>query len=73
VTSTPDARLAGTPTVVVPNETLNTFTATDFPLLIVLDHDGIIRAILVAPEDALAPGGDVDQLVHHVVDTWPPP
>ncbi len=73
VTSTPDARLEGTPTVAVPNETLNSFVATDFPLLIVVDHDGIIRALQVAPEDALTPGGDIDQLAHHIADTWPPP
>lgn len=73
VTSTPDARLAGTPTLVVPNETLSAFAATDFPLIVATDHDGIIRAIQVAPDDALAPGGDIDQLVHHIVDTWPPP
>ena len=72
ISSTPDARLAGTPTLVVPNETLNAFAAIDFPLIIGVDHSGIIRALQVAPDDALAPGGDVDQMAQHLLATWPP-
>jgi hypothetical protein len=63
--------LSGTPTLAVPNETLNTFVATDFPLLIVTDHDGIVRAVLTAPENALEPEGLTAMLAQHVVDHWP--
>jgi len=63
--------LSGTPTLAVPNETLNTFVATDFPLLIVTDHDGIVRAILTAPENALEPEGLTALLAQHVIDHWP--
>jgi hypothetical protein len=72
ISSTPDARLAGTPTLAVPNETLNAFAAIDFPLIVAVDHSGIIRALQVAPDDALAPGGDVDQMAQHLLATWPP-
>ena len=63
--------LSGTPTLAVPNETLNTFVATDFPLLIVTDHDGIVRAILTAPENALEPEGLTELLAQHVMEHWP--
>jgi hypothetical protein len=63
--------LSGTPTLAVPNETLNAFVATDFPLLIVTDHDGIVRAIVTAPENALEPEGLTELLAQHVVDHWP--
>jgi hypothetical protein len=72
IKSIPDSLLAGTPTLVVPNGTLETFAATDFPLIVAGDHNGIIRAIQLAPDDALAPGGDIDQIVHHILVTWPP-
>jgi hypothetical protein len=65
--------LAGSPTIVVPNEILNTFVATDFPLIIVTDHNGIVRDIQLAPDNALVPGGLIDQVVYHVIDHWPPP
>ncbi len=65
--------LSSTPTLVVPNETLHTFVATDFPLIVVTDHRGIIRAIQSAPQDALEPDHFLDQIVSHVLDHWPPP
>jgi hypothetical protein len=65
--------LIGTPTLVVPNETLNAFVATDFPLILVTDHRGIVRAIQIAPQNALAPNGLVDLIVSHVLDQWPSP
>jgi hypothetical protein len=64
--------LSGTPTLAVPNETLATFAATDFPLLIVTDHNGIVRSILTAPENALVANGLTEQLAYHVIDHWPP-
>jgi hypothetical protein len=67
------ALLVGTPTFVVPTQTLNSFVATDFPLIVVTDHNGIIRSIQVAPDNAMVPGGFVDQIIDHVIDLWPPP
>jgi len=67
------ALLVGTPTFVVPSQTLNSFVATDFPLIVVVDHNGIIRSIQVAPDNAMVPGGVVDQIVDHVANQWPPP
>jgi hypothetical protein len=71
IKSTPDGLLEGTPTVVVPNETLDQLAATDFPLIIATDHNGVIRWIERASDDALAAGGEVDQIVLHILATWP--
>ena len=71
VKSTPDTQLADTPTLVVPNEALGAFAADDFPLIVATDHDGIVRTMQVAAEDALAPGGDIDQIVQNILATWP--
>ena len=63
--------LAGTPTFVVPNKTLKTFAATDFPLIIVTDRDGIVRAMQMTNESALDAGGQIDQMAAHVNEVWP--
>jgi hypothetical protein len=65
--------LAGTPTLVVPNQTLTAFVATDFPLIVVADHSGIVRNIQVAPENALVADSLIDQIVDRVIEQWPPP
>jgi hypothetical protein len=65
--------LTGSPTLVVPNGILDTFVATDFPLIVVTDHRGMIRAIQIAPENALEKDHLLDQIVGHVLDHWPPP
>ena len=65
--------LTGTPTLVVPNATLDTFVATDFPLIVVTDYRGIVRAIQTAPQNALREGYLVDEIADHVVKFWPPP
>lgn len=72
VKPTPDALLLGTPTLVVPNETLNSFAATDFPLVVATDHNGVVRAIQPATDNALAPDGLIYELVLHILATWPP-
>ena len=72
VKPTPDALLLGTPTLVVPNETLNSFAATDFPLVVATDYNGVIRAIQPATDNALAPDGLIYQLVLHILADWPP-
>jgi hypothetical protein len=70
--SSPDALLEGTPTIVVPDETIDKFAATDFPLIVAADHNGIIRFIHRASDDTLAPGGDIDRIVQHIISTWRP-
>jgi hypothetical protein len=69
----PAELLAGTPTLIVPSETVDTFLATDYPLVVATDHDGIVRALIVAPNTALQPGGLAEQLAQHIVSHWPPP
>ena len=53
IKTTAAALLVGTPTFVVPTQTLNSFAATDFPLIVVTDHNGIIRSVQVAPDNAM--------------------
>jgi hypothetical protein len=53
-------------------ETLDAFAAVDFPLIVATDHNGVVRFVQVAQEDALTPGGEIDQIVMHIADTWPP-
>jgi hypothetical protein len=71
VKPTAAALMVGTPTFVVPTHTLDDFAATDFPLVVVADHDGIIRSIQFAADNPLAPGGFVDQVVDRVIALWP--
>ena len=66
--------LRGTPTLVVAATLPTTaFAATDFPLLVVTDHEGRIRYADTAPENAFVPGSLVDQIVTRVVELWPLP
>jgi hypothetical protein len=69
----PAAILMGTPTLIVPLETMNTFVATDFPLIIATDHDGIVRYIRPAPDNALVTGGLMDQIADRILEQWPAP
>jgi hypothetical protein len=73
VKPTPAALLAGTPTFAVPANTLDKFAASDFPLIIVADRDGIIRVIQPANETVVYPGGQIDQFADHVSQLWPAP
>ena len=54
------------------NETRNSFAATDFPLVVATDHNGVIRTIQPATDDSLAPDGLIHQLVRHILANWPP-
>ena len=63
--------LMGTPTLVVPPATIDTFVATDFPLIIVTDFRGIVRYIQPAPDNALVRDGLIDQLADRVTQQWP--
>ncbi len=71
VKPTAAALLAGTPTFVVPARTLDAFAAADFPLIVVADRNGIIRAMQITNETALARGGQIDQMAAHVGQLWP--
>lgn len=64
-------QLRGTPTLIVPPATLTQFAATDFPLLIATDPQGIIRFIQPASENTLNPGDFLDQIVMHITKQWP--
>jgi hypothetical protein len=62
--------LMGTPTLIVPPATLDTFVSTDFPLIIVTDFRGIVRYIQPAPDNALVRDGLIDQLADRVTEQW---
>jgi len=64
--------LVHTPTLIVPESTLDRFAATDFPLLIATDSKGIVRFIQPAPETALNEGDFLDQVAAHIAAQWPP-
>jgi hypothetical protein len=70
---TPAELLLDTPTFVVSNDVLTQFAVTDFPFLIVTDHEGIIRFLQPAPDNVLVPGGLADQVVKRVLEQWPVP
>jgi hypothetical protein len=64
-------QLVGTQTLIVPNELLDTFAATDFPLLVVTDGRGLVRNIGIAPENVLVEGGLIYQVAERVSQQWP--
>jgi hypothetical protein len=64
-------QLVGTPTLIVPAETVDAFSATDFPLIIVTDGCGIVRYVGLAPENALVEGGVIFQVAERVLQQWP--
>lgn len=64
------ASLRGTPTFTVPPALLDTFNATDLPLLIVTDSHGIVRLFDIANESALQPGDTVDSAVALIGANW---
>lgn len=70
---TPAELLQDTPTFVVSNDILTQFASTDFPFLIVTDHEGIIRFLQPAPDNVLVPGGLADQVIKRVIEQWPMP
>jgi hypothetical protein len=69
----PSILLLNTPTLIVPMETLKTFVASDFPLIIATDHDGIVRYIRPASDNALVEGGLIDQIGDRILEQWPAP
>ncbi len=67
------ATLRGTPTFTVPPTILDTFNATDLPLLIFTDSHGIVRLFDIGNESALQPGDTVDSAVALIGTNWPTP
>ena len=65
--------LRGTPTLIVSPAVLEQFGATDFPLLAVTDHSGIVRFVGLAPDNAFVAGGLLDQLTARIAEQWPSP
>jgi hypothetical protein len=66
------AALRKTPTLVVAPAVLEEFGASDFPFLIAVDHDGIIRLMVpAAPSNALQQNGPVDQIADTIRQHWP--
>ena len=71
---TPEEQLRKTPTLIVAPSTLSDFNAMDFPFLIAVDHDGIIRLMVPAgPKNALVQGGPAEQISDTILQHWPPP
>ena len=67
-------QLRKTPTFVVAPSTLADFNASDYPFLIVTDHDGIIRLMVQGvPNNALKQNGPIDQIADFIAARWPPP
>ncbi|HEY1742667.1 MAG TPA: hypothetical protein VGG18_05835 [Granulicella sp.] len=66
-------QLRETPTIVVEPALLDQFAATDVPLLILTDPQGIVRVVQPVGEDALAPGSTVDSAIARVGAQWPSP
>jgi len=64
--NSPASLLAGTPTFVVPSETLGSFFSSEIPFFVVVDKHGIVRVVQAADGNALDPGGTLDQMVSHI-------
>ncbi len=71
VKKTIEERLRRTPTLVVPEATVDRFFADGFPYLIATDSKGIVRFMQAAPENALVAGGLMDQVTAQITKQWP--
>ncbi|WP_158820201.1 hypothetical protein [Granulicella sp. S156] len=65
--------LRETPTIVVEPALLDQFAATDVPLLLLTDAQGIVRVVQPVDEDALARGSTIDSAIARVGAQWPSP
>lgn len=63
--------LSETATMTVGTEVLERFDASEVPLLIVTDANGIVRLIQPVDEAALAPGNTVDTAIAVIGRRWP--
>jgi hypothetical protein len=63
--------LRNTPTLVVDPSLLDQFAATDAPLLILTDAQGIVRVLQTVSDDAIEPGGTIDSAIALVGKQWP--
>jgi hypothetical protein len=69
--NSPASLLAGTPTFVVPSETLGSFFSSEIPFFVVTDEHGIVRVVQAADSTALDPGGTLDQMVSRIAHQQP--
>jgi len=65
--------LRETPTIVVEPALLDQFAATDVPLLILTDAQGVVRVVQPVDEDAIARGSTIDSAIARVGTQWPSP
>lgn len=63
--------LRNTPTLVVDPSLLDQFAATDVPLLILADAQGMVRVLQAVSDDAIEPGGTIDSAIALVGKQWP--
>ena len=69
----PQEELRKTATLVVAPSTLADFNAQDFPFLIAVDYNGIIRLMVpAAPKNALVQGGPAQQISDTIIQHWSP-
>jgi hypothetical protein len=61
-----EKRLAGTPTLEVPEHNAQTFGVVDYPLGVVLDRSGTIRFIGVLPSDAFEEKGYISKVLERM-------
>jgi len=72
--ATAEEQLRGTTTLVVAPSTVTDFNAQNFPFLIAVDHDGIIRLMVPgAPRNLLIQGGPAEQISDTILQLWPAP
>lgn len=55
--------MEGTATLVVEAETARTFGATEYPLGVVVDHDGVVRFVGVLPDNAFSGDGYIERIL----------
>jgi hypothetical protein len=67
----PIALLRGTPTFLVPSNTLQSFFTSEVPFLVVIDSHRLIRVLQAAGDNYLEAGGALDQMMENVKDKWP--
>jgi len=65
--------LSQTQTITVPPTTLDTFHATEVPLLILVDSSGIVRLIEPVDDTAMKPGNNVDAAIALIGRQFPNP
>jgi thiol-disulfide isomerase/thioredoxin len=58
--------LKGTPTLLTPEGTFESFGAMEYPFGVVTDRDGIVRFIGALPSNAFDPGGYIEKIIARI-------